>query len=625
MKVVTAEEMRNIDMQAINAVGIPGVVLMENASLGVVHAIDEIYSDAEKGRIIVSIFVGKGNNGGDGLVIARHLTNRGRQDACAPRRKGNNGGDGLVIARHLTNRGRQDACAPRRKGNNGGDGLVIARHLTNRGRQDACAPRRKGNNGGDGLVVARHLTNRGRQDACAPRRKGNNRGRQDACAPGRGYDVRTYLMAEPDRFTGDALINLRIAQNMRLPMEFILSEAQLEEHKREIATSDLLVDAIFGTGLKGAVRGSAASVIDFLNSTGLPTIAVDLPSGLEASTGKVAGSCIQADLTVTMALPKRGLLLYPGADFVGDLKIVDIGIPPEVVESQNISVNLIQASDAAKLLPIRPRDGHKGTFGKVLVLAGSVGFTGAAAMTSEAALRVGAGLVTLGIPESLNAIMEVKLTEVMTQPLPETESQSLASGAHDAIMSLLDGANVVALGPGLSRVPETVALVQKLCREIRIPKVIDADGLNALAADKSALKDLSADTILTPHPGEMARLMGCSISDVQSDRIGAAQNLATENGVVLVLKGAPTVIADPSGTVYLNSTGNPGLASGGTGDVLTGAIAGFLAQGLGATDAAILGVYIHGLAGDLAAAAQGEAGMLAGDVLHHLPKAIQQL
>ena len=202
MKVVTAEEMRNIDMQAINAVGIPGVVLMENASLGVVHAIDEIYSDAEKGRIIVSIFVGKGNNGGDGLVIARHLTNR-------------------------------------------------------------------------------------------------------------GYDVRTYSMAEPDKFTGDALINLRIAQNMRLPMEFILSEAQLEEHKREIAASDVLVDAIFGTGLKGAVRGFAAGVIDFLNSTDLPIVAVDLPSGLEASTGKVEGSCIRAALTVTMALPKRGLLLPP--------------------------------------------------------------------------------------------------------------------------------------------------------------------------------------------------------------------------------------------------------------------------------------------------------------------------
>ena len=458
----------------------------------------------------------------------------------------------------------------------------------------------RGNNGGDGLVVARHLANR-------------------------GYNVKTYVMAEPGKFTGDALTNLQIAQNMLLPLEFVLSEEQLEVHKEQIAASDLLVDAIFGTGLRGAVRGFAGSVIDFLNSTGLPVVAIDLPSGLEASTGKVEGPCIRAAMTVTMALPKRGLVLYPGADFVGELRVVDISVPPGLVKSQNIPVNLLEASEAAQLLPARPRDAHKGTFGRVLMLAGSVGFTGAAAMTSEAALRVGAGLVTLGIPRSLNDIMEVKLTEVMTRPLPETESLTLASEARDEIMGLLNDADVVALGPGLSRVPETVSLVQSLCKEIRIPKVIDADGLNALAEDRDVLTELGPGTILTPHPGEMARLMGCSVADVQSDRIGVAQNFAKERGVVLVLKGAPTVIADPQGTVYLNTTGNPGLASGGTGDVLTGAIAGFLAQGLDLADAAILGVYVHGLAGDMAAMTQGEVGMLAGDVLHHLPSAIQQL
>ena len=246
-------------------------------------------------------------------------------------------------------------------------------------------------------------------------------------------------------------------------------------------------------------------------------------------------------------------------------------------------------------------------------------------MTSEAALRTGAGLVTLGIPCSLNAIMEVKLTEVMTLPLPETEHLSLGIDAYDEIMDSLDGVNVVALGPGLSRNPVTAALIQSLCREIHIPKVIDADGLNALAEDRSTLKDLGSRAVLTPHPGEMARLMGCSISDVQSDRIGVAQKFASENGVVLVLKGAPTVTADTQGIAYINGTGNPGLASGGTGDVLTGAIAGLLAQGLDVKSAAILGVYIHGLAGDLAAITRGEAGMLAGDVLQHLPAAIQQL
>ena len=221
--------------------------------------------------------------------------------------------------------------------------------------------------------------------------------------------------------------------------------------------------------------------------------------------------------------------------------------------------------------------------------------------------------------------MEVKLTEVMTLPLPETGSLTLASGARNEVMKSLRNADVLALGPGLSRVPETMSLIQNLCKETRVPKVVDADGLNALAADRRILTHLGPRTILTPHPGEMARLMGCSISDVQSRRVDVAQDFAKEKGVVLVLKGAPTVVADPQGMVYINSTGNSGLATGGTGDVLTGAIAGFLAQGMDSIDAAVLGVYVHGLAGDMAAAALGEVGMLARDVLGHLPKAIQQL
>lgn len=513
MKIVTAEEMRNIDQQTIQNIGIPGIVLMENAGLGVVNAIDKKYA---KSLSRVSIFVGKGNNGGDGLVVARHLVNM-------------------------------------------------------------------------------------------------------------GYNVQTYVMAEANAFTGDALINLQIAKNMNLPLEFILSDEDLEKNKGKIASSDLLVDSIFGTGLKGAVRGFAANVIDFLNSTGLPIVAIDLPSGLDANTGKIDGACIKAVLTVTMALPKRGLLMFPGANYVGELKVVDIGVPRKVIESQGILVNLVQSYDAAKLLPERPRDAHKGTFGRVVILAGSVGFTGAAAMASEAALRVGAGLVSLGIPKSLNSIMGVKLTEAMTRPLPETENLTLAMSAKDEIMKMLENANVAALGPGLSRHPETVSLIQNLCKEVKIPKIIDADGLNALSDAPGILKELGQNTILTPHPGEMARLTANSTSQIQSDRIGIAQDFAKENGVVLVLKGAPTVTADSQGNVFINTTGNPGLASGGTGDVLTGAIAGFLAQGLSVIDAAVLGVYIHGLAGDLAAMKHGEAGILARDVIKRLPKAIQEL
>ena len=513
MKVVTANEMRNIDSQTINEIGIPGIVLMENAGLGVVRAIERDFPVSRFSN--VSIFAGKGNNGGDGLVIARHLVNR-------------------------------------------------------------------------------------------------------------GYHVNTYLLSEPDKFSGDALTNLQIAQKT-LTLEFILSDEHLEKHKASITQSDLIVDAIFGTGLSGPVRGFAGSVIEFLNSINIPIIAVDLPSGLDADYGRVKGLCIRASMTVTMALPKRGLLLYPGAEFVGKLEVADIGIPKSVVESQNIPVNLIQSSYVKKMIPPRPKDGHKGLFGRVLVIAGSVGLTGAASMASQSALRVGAGLVTLGIPESLNPIMEVKLTEVMTLPLRETGEQTISVKAYDQIMPLISNMDVVAIGPGLTRNLETESLVRTLCKDINIPKVIDADGLNAIVADKDVLKELDDHTVLTPHPGEMARLIDKPISEIQSDRINIALNFAKDNNVVIVLKGVPTVVATPQGEAYLNTTGNPGMASGGTGDVLTGIIAGFIAQGLDVKKAAILGVYVHGLAGDLASIEKGEAGMIAGDLLDQLPRAICNL
>lgn len=513
MKVVTAEEMRRIDQETIQNIGIPGIVLMENAGLGVICAIEKNFDMSNIKKI--SIFVGKGNNGGDGLVIARHLKNK-------------------------------------------------------------------------------------------------------------GYDIKIYLLSSPDRFQGDALVNLHIAQNMGLNIETILSESDLEYHKTNIANSDLLIDAIFGTGLTGAVRGVAAKVISFINHTGLPVVAVDLPSGLDSDTGKIEGECIKAILTVTMGLPKRGLLLYPGAGFIGKLEITDIGIPSSVIESQGIKVNLIQVDNIQKL-PKRLPDSHKGNFGRVLVLGGSVGLTGAAAMASESALRAGAGLVTLGIPKSLNPIMEGKLTEVMTLPLPETENQAFSKSSFDNIMKIVNNFDVVAIGPGMSRDPETSWLVRELCKSINIPKIIDADGLNAISEDKSVLKDIDKNTIFTPHPGEMARLIDGTVSDVQSDRVNIAQRFAIDNNIIMILKGVPTVVAEPNGEVYLNTTGNPGLASGGTGDVLTGIIAGFIAQGLTLRDSAILGVYIHGLAGDMAAEELGEPGMIAGDVIKFIPLAIKYI
>jgi NAD(P)H-hydrate epimerase len=511
MKVVTAQEMRQIDQQAIEQIGIPGIVLMENAGTAVVKTIQTRFPECKR----VGVFVGKGNNGGDGLVVARRLVISGRS-------------------------------------------------------------------------------------------------------------AQIFLVSPPDGFSGDALTNLRIAQNLNLPMTPILSEADLATRKSEIAACDLIVDAIFGTGLRGAVRGFVADVIEFLNGTDIPIVAVDLPSGLEADAGIAEGACIQADCTVAMGLPKRGLLVYPGADFAGELVIADIGFPPSVIEKQNISVNWTQPIDAARLLPPRYADSHKGTYGRVFAAAGSTGMTGAAALSSEAALRIGAGLVTLGIPKSLNPILEVKLTEVMTLPLPETPEGSLAREAKAQILEFVNRtASILAIGPGLSQHPETVALVHDLIRENDGPMVIDADALNAIGKAKELLTSLPPQTVLTPHPGEMARLTGAPAAELTKDRIGAAQRFAQQYSVTLVLKGAPTIVAGGNGEVWINSTGNPGMATAGMGDVLTGVIAGLMAQEVPGFDAAVLGVYLHGLAGDLAAGSIGMHGLMAGDVLNALPEVIQ--
>ena len=286
---------------------------------------------------------------------------------------------------------------------------------------------------------------------------------------------------------------------------------------------------------------------------------------------------------------------------------------------------MLTAREAAGLLPERPVDGHKGTFGRVVVLAGSVGYTGSAALTAMSALRTGAGLVHLGTPASLNDIMEVKLTEVITRPLPETGARSLSPDALPEIRGLLEGADAVAIGPGVSRHPDTQSLVQALVREVRLPCVIDADGLNALSPDKLGGRDGDAPLVLTPHPGEMARLTGASVAEVLADRDGAARKLAAEARATVLLKGAGSVVADRGGELHVNPTGNSGLASGGSGDVLTGIIAAFLARGMGEAEAAALGAFIHGHAGDLAAEAMGEAGMVAGDVLDHLPFALMEV
>jgi NAD(P)H-hydrate epimerase len=333
---------------------------------------------------------------------------------------------------------------------------------------------------------------------------------------------------------------------------------------------------------------------------------------------------VRADITVTMVLPKRGLMLLPGAAFAGQVKVADIGIPPEVVEKEAIPVTLLRQGLAWGLMSERDRDAHKGDFGHLLVIAGSQGKTGAAVMAAKGALRTGCGLASIATPISLVPIIQQQLVEAMCVPAGESIDATLGIGSEEELLKASGKMQACAIGPGLSTHYETVQVVKNIVQRINVPVVIDADALNALAGSAEILAKIKAPVVVTPHPGEMARLLGISGDDVQSDRIGSAQGLAEEYNITVVLKGAGTVIATPNGDVFINATGNPGMATGGTGDVLTGMIGSLLAQGYGPTQAACLAVYLHGLAGDLAAAEKGEAGMIAGDLIEKIPDAIKQ-
>jgi NAD(P)H-hydrate epimerase len=352
-------------------------------------------------------------------------------------------------------------------------------------------------------------------------------------------------------------------------------------------------------------------------------LAVDIPSGLSADTGEPLGAAVEAQVTVTYGFPKIGQILPPGRDLVGRLWQVDISIPPAL--TQTVRTELAEAAEMRRLLPPRPFASHKGAFGHLVVVAGSEGKTGAAALTAEAGLRSGAGLVTAAVPAGLNDILEVKLTEAMTLPLPEAQGvRVLGKKAWPPLRDFLADKSAVALGPGLGTHPETQELVRALVRHCPLPMVIDADGVNALAGRLEALQGAAGPRIFTPHPGEMARLLGMISKEVQSRRLDLARDFAAAHGVWLVLKGAQTVVADPKGRVSLNPTGNPVLASGGTGDVLTGLVGGFLAQGLAPWDAARLGVFLHGLAADYLEESIGARGHLAGDLLACLPELLTE-
>jgi NAD(P)H-hydrate epimerase len=513
MKLLTAEQMREVDRQAIELIGLPGVVLMESAGRAAAEIIDARFAELRPGPLLV--LAGPGNNGGDGYVVARHLLNR-------------------------------------------------------------C------------------------------------------------WQVVTLVLAPVQKITGDASTHLQALQNSGGHVHFA-------DDSKTLATllashpARLLVDALLGTGLTAEVRGVVAEGIDWIDGSALPVIALDLPSGIDASTGKVLGRAVRADLTVTFVCPKLGHALYPGAAMVGELVTADIGIPRILLDQTAASHRLIDADEARRLLPPRPVTGHKGTFGHLLVIAGSLGKSGAAALTAAAGVRAGAGLVSAACPASIQEVLAIKLTEVMTEPLPDCDGQ-LTAEARSAVEALYPGKDSMVLGPGLGGGEGVRALVCELLRNCILPLVLDADGLNAIAADPDILKERQGSpAVLTPHPGEMARLTGRTVSQIEADRIGVARAIARRYRVVLVLKGSRTIIALPDGQIRINSTGHQGLASGGTGDVLTGLIGGLLAQGLTPEDAATLGVFLHGLAADRLRPRMGDAGMTATDLLNELPAARHQL
>jgi hydroxyethylthiazole kinase-like uncharacterized protein yjeF len=508
MKVLTAAQMREVDRRTIE-MGIPGAVLMENAGHRVVELLDEKFAPLAEQRI--AILCGKGNNGGDGLVVARQLFTRFRPRA-----------------------------------------------------------------------------------------------------------LHVILIAAPEDLKGDAAQNLRMLKACGCPVE--------REITPEAHGATIVVDALLGTGMSGPSTGPILNAMREIN-TGFPLakiVAVDIPSGLPSDTGTPAGESVQADYTVTFTAPKLGQLLPPNCDVVGELRVGAIGSPPELYEQdESIFLSLVRRAQFRRLLAPRKAGAHKGDFGHVLVIGGSRGKTGAAAMAGMAALRAGAGLVTVAAAESALPIIASHAPELMTEPLAETDAGFLSLRGFESLSKIASNKDVLAIGPGIGTHPDTVALVRRAVEEFSQPMVIDADALNCLASAQWAGDEKLR--VLTPHPGEMARLTSKSTAEIQADRVSAARPFAMERRVCLVLKGQRSLIAFPDGRVWINPTGTPAMATGGAGDILTGLVAGFLGQFPSEPENAIAAaVYLHGLAGQLGAAELGDKALIATDLLHYLPAAMEQ-
>lgn len=514
MKLLLNEEMHKVDKKAITVAGLPEMVLMENAGRAVADAAD-VALDGAAGKHIV-IFVGKGNNGGDGLVTARLLENK-------------------------------------------------------------------------------------------------------------GAFVYVVTLNNIKEISGSAAQELKILEKCNTQ---IFSWNRSKENQNRIFSlctrADLFIDAMLGTGFKGELKGNYLQVVELIEQLPVPVVAIDIPSGVEADTGSVAsGGALHAQITVTMVAPKPGLYLYPGASYSGNVLVANIGLPASILETASSKCYLLDEDMITSLLPLRPKNSHKGMNGRISIIAGSTGFTGAAALCSEAAVRGGGGLVNLLTPQSVQGVLATKLTEVMVKGLTGETNGALNLKAVTQVENALENIDVVAIGPGLGQSEETQNFVRTLVEKLQIPVVFDADALNALAANVALLEKIPFK-IITPHPGEMSRLTGLTQEEVLRSPLQVAETYAKKWRAVVVLKCAPTIIALPDGNIFINSTGNEGMATGGAGDVLTGTIAALLGQGLSVENAALCGVYVHGLAGDIAAQ-KGVIGLKAGDIAACLPLALHSI
>lgn len=456
-----------------------------------------------------------------------------------------------------------------------------------------------GNNGGDGFVIARHLY----------------------C---RDWEINVFICGDPGKIKGDALTNLNITKKLDIPI-FTIDENSIDFFKNLINDSSLIVDALIGTGFNGSLSSFYKRIIEEINNSRSFIVSVDIPSGLNGDSGFADYDCVRAHKTVTFQLPKAGLLINDGPKACGDLAIRDIAIPKEAIHNAALKLNLIDFDMIKGKLPLRNSNTHKGSYGRTFIIAGSSGMTGAAVMSARASLKSGAGSVLLGVPESLQSIVSIGLNEIMTRGFQDNGRGVFDKACMGGLLEIADKSDSLLVGPGLTSSEDISAIVVGIIENCTVPVVIDADGLNAISQDAGILKKRKAEIIITPHPGEMARLMGCEISEVQADRIGIAQDFARDKGLIVVLKGYRTVVALPDGTIFINPTGNPGMATAGSGDVLAGIIAGFLAQGFKAPDAAICGVYIHGAAGDNAAEETGEYGLTAGDIIENISHTIKNI